>query len=110
MGARLSILPLLLAVLSQGLVPHLHVFDLEAGSASTVRLATTEMPAADVRLDPPECLVCRSGNGTRAGLAARAVFAEPVQAELRRLFRQPGRALATSELVRLAAPPRAPPV
>jgi hypothetical protein len=107
----LAILPLLFAVLSAGLVPHLHAHadTLDPTSAPRLERPSDDAPPATRALEAGGCLACRSGHSQR--LAAIATSPTPHGAaplEPGRMLSNDPRGVAAS-LLRATTAPRAPP-
>jgi len=105
-----AILPLLLAVLSAGLAPHLHGPQLQADASRRVSAASQDGPPALRGVEAGDCVMCRSGQSSRLAIAGHARL-DPVApaAGSLPLFGD-GPCIARARLVRNASAPRAPPV
>jgi hypothetical protein len=104
--ASVVLLPLLAALLSQGLKPHLHAI---VESGHHLHAQQQECHEAGATLEA-ECLICRSGSQLRTGLVPTGSFHAPAESGPSLRFVGSDAASIASRLVRAASPPRAPPV
>lgn len=108
-----AILPILLAVLSAGVVPHLHAAEgchVGAGSGPAIEASPhAELPAVR-SVDAGDCVTCRSGQSSRLAIAGSLRVAPVAPGGAGLPFFEGVPPTAAARLVREASPPRAPPV
>jgi hypothetical protein len=99
---------LLLALLSAGLIPHLHAS--HAHESATVSATTHDGAPQALLLEAGGCAACRSAQSLRPAIAQSRTLSLPAAAELA-CSRYPGdTVVAIAQRDQATSPPRAPPV
>lgn len=104
-----AVLPVLLAVLSAGLAPHLHHHPLAEGRTGIAAASRDGAPALR-GVVAGECVMCRSGQSSRLAIAGHTHPEAVAPAEGGLPLFGAGPSTGGAWLVRGASPPRAPPV
>lgn len=105
-----AVLQLLLALLAQGAVPHLHGPEADPSATDELIVAAgqTDAPTA-AAFEAAECVACRSGQSSRVAIAAGGLTQPVVAGDERCALPRHAEPSPASRIACAASPPRAPP-